>query len=418
MSNNLIKGIEEQVLAAFNDAGPDTIRRYVSQVEYAALWCVRMIKPGSDIQGVIPEGIDDVTVMRDGVCELYQVKTRTESAGAWRFSDVLPVILKQYAKRKAYKGHTTFHFVSNRMAETTSQARDYGHISLYRFKSLLELVVEGQTLREEEKADWRSVSEKLTERIREDLIAKESPELCGPEDTVVAQDLLLRTRIETDSQYLRPPDNLQRVFANHVQELEAVLAELEPDGPELTNNQICRYFERIVALVLRKILMGANRSERTIRPEEVLALRTAFGGNGGYPDLDEVPGTTILEKKVRLGNLDLGSLTSYRREKLHAESIARELKLLQQQDKVSKLSDSLLSHHSACRDSVYGEPSDIYGRKVLELVRRNLEDIVGKHLPDYPGADSRLGLGLLWLETEACNAWWNVIEDQPKKGSP
>src|SRR5574341_2612377 len=96
--------IKEQVLREFDDHGADTLERYFAQIEYTAFWCIRMLRDGEEIEAVIPEGVEDVVVIRRGIHELHQVKTRDESQGPWTSVQVLPILCQQYKRRNAFSG--------------------------------------------------------------------------------------------------------------------------------------------------------------------------------------------------------------------------------------------------------------------------------------------------------------------------
>ena len=59
--------IKQQVLREFGDHGADTLKRYFAQIEYTAYWCIRMLRDAEGIDAVIPEGVDDVLLIRQGV---------------------------------------------------------------------------------------------------------------------------------------------------------------------------------------------------------------------------------------------------------------------------------------------------------------------------------------------------------------
>src|SRR4051812_8054980 len=111
--------VKEHVLRTFGDDGATTTARYYAQFEYAAFWCIRMLSRNEGIVAVIPEGVEDVVVVRhDGTgnsYELHQVKTRDESQGPWNTADVLPILCKAYNHRHAFAGRVKFCFVSIQM---------------------------------------------------------------------------------------------------------------------------------------------------------------------------------------------------------------------------------------------------------------------------------------------------------------
>jgi len=154
--------IKDQVLREFGDQGADTLERYFAQIEYTTLWCIRMLRDAEKISVVIPEGVEDVVVVRQDVYELHQVKTRDESQGPWTTAEVLPILCQQYHRRKAFPGECRYYFVSDQMADTKTRLREdppaFG--PLYRLKLLLEIEHDGQTHSPDEKEKL-----KLFERI-------------------------------------------------------------------------------------------------------------------------------------------------------------------------------------------------------------------------------------------------------------
>src|SRR5438270_415094 len=106
-------GIKELFLREFGDQGAETLERYFAQIEYTAYWCIRMLYDHEGIDAIIPEGYEDVVVVRRGVFELHQIKTRQQSVGPWSMSEVLAVLCQQYHRRSLFPSDCLFHFVSN-----------------------------------------------------------------------------------------------------------------------------------------------------------------------------------------------------------------------------------------------------------------------------------------------------------------
>jgi hypothetical protein len=94
--------LRQKVFKEFGDQGADTLDRYTTQIECSASLCIRMLNAKEGIGWVIPEGGDDVVVVRSGVYELHQVKTKDESQGTWTTAEVLPILCGQYDRRKIY----------------------------------------------------------------------------------------------------------------------------------------------------------------------------------------------------------------------------------------------------------------------------------------------------------------------------
>lgn len=161
--------IKAQVLREFGDEGADTLARYFAQIEYTAFWCIQMLIDAQGIEAVIPEGVEDVVVIRGDIHELHQIKTRDESQGPWTTADVLPILCQQYNRRNAFLGKCRYYFVSNNMADTKTALKNhpnkphYG--SLFRLKTLLAIKHDGQSFNSEEQSEWQQLEEILLPRI-------------------------------------------------------------------------------------------------------------------------------------------------------------------------------------------------------------------------------------------------------------
>lgn len=81
---------KELVLRVYDDTGADTLEKHWAQIEYSAYWCAHLLLPSSGIKGVIPEGIDDVTLVKDNCYELHQVKCRDSGSGT--IAKALPLL--------------------------------------------------------------------------------------------------------------------------------------------------------------------------------------------------------------------------------------------------------------------------------------------------------------------------------------
>jgi hypothetical protein len=179
--------IKAQILREFGDHGADTLERYFAQVEYTGYWCIRMLLRTERIIAVIPEGVEDVVVIRGHVHELHQVKTRDEGQGPWTTAEVLPILCKQYYHCTAFDEPCQFHFVSDQMADAkTLHTRADSLGALWRLKRLLDLKADGQTLKTSEDEELEQLEQRLLPKICEFLLQKHDHKI----DLATARTLL------------------------------------------------------------------------------------------------------------------------------------------------------------------------------------------------------------------------------------
>jgi len=395
--------IKDQVLREFGDQGADTLERYFAQIEYTTLWCIRMLRDAERISAVIPEGVEDVVVVRQDVYELHQVKTRDESQGPWTTARVLPVLCQQYHRRKAFSSECRFHFVSNQMADTKTKLKEdppaFG--PLYRLKLLLEIEHDGQIHSADEQKELKLFERVLLPRIRANLLDKHQDDI----DDEAAASLLHNTWIETDCLMMRNPNNLT--------ELESALSDLFPGTPSYTTVQLKEMYDRLLLLVVRKILTGKSLSTRQITRGDVLGCRTVSRAPGsGYPDLDRVPGGTTLDKKAWLGGFDPTEFSVFHRQKKQAEWITRKFETLGLTDDLDRLTTAILDLQTACRHKVCREQGikQKPGPRILEMLRPKLAPLATKYFPESRDVDDQFCLGVLWQETDLCPAWWHGLD--------
>ncbi|MGA2607642.1 MAG: dsDNA nuclease domain-containing protein [Terriglobia bacterium] len=391
--------IKEQVLREFGDAGADTLDRYAAQIDYTVFWCIRMLRPEEGIDGVIPEGVEDVVLVRPASIELHQIKTRDESQGPWTTNEVVPILCKQYYHRRAFPNRNHFfHFVSERMAERVDRSRKKRDCPLYRIKALLEIERDGQRLKAEESKELTKIEESLVPVIIEEL--RSIGEVVCKAD---ALSFLHSTRIETDSQLVRHPPCIE--------ELAATLEEHSPGG-HFSVRQLSLIYDRLVLLVLRKIITGKDLNSRTIRRDDVLNCQyESFAPLPGCPDLNNVPGQTVVEKKAYLGGFDPAEIRGFNKQKALTEWENRKLDSLDLSGPVQHLAAALVDQHYQCRREVsMARPLDLrIGPAILALVRPKLKAIANQYLPDVKPVDEQFCLGLLWIETGLCNVWWHPV---------
>lgn len=403
-------GIKDQVLREFGDHGADTLHRYFAQIEYTVFWCIRMLRDAEGIKAVIPEGVEDVVVIQRGVYKLHQVKTRDESQGPWTTADVLPLLCQQYHRRNAFSAECCYHFVSNQIADSKAALRTGSYGALYRLKSLLDIKHDGQSLTSNEQADLAQLAEAIIPRIRDVLLSEHGEDI----DNTTAQALLHKTWIETDCPRVHYPSDLAELDPNNLYELELALAELLPGTPAWTVVQLRRMYERLLLLVLRQIILGNRLATRQINLQDVLDCRTASETfSDGYPDLDSVPGRTLLEKKLRLGGFDPTELPVFYKQKELAQWPIRRLESLGLATDLQRLTTAILDLQQSCRHKICREQriDQQPGPTILSMLRPGLTPLATKYFPGSSDVDDQFCQGVLWQETDLCSIWWHGLKD-------
>lgn len=393
--------IKEQVLREFGDHGADTLERYFAQVEYTAFWCIRMLRDAEGIEAVIPEGVEDVVVLQRGVYRLRQVKTRGESQGPWTTADVLPILCQQYHRRHAFPPECRYHFVSNQIADNKTALRTGSYGPLYRLKELLDIEHDGQQLNAHEQTELNKLEAVLVPKIQETLLSQ-----CGDDvDFATAVALLHSTYIETDCITVRNPNNLA--------ELEDGLTELSPGTPPSTTAQLREMYDRLLLLVIRKIITGASLEARQVMCEDVLNCRTPVCAPiAGYPNLNSVPGRTLLDKKAWLGGFDATELSVFHKQSKLAERTIRQFRSLGLVDTLNRLATAILDLQRSCRHKVCREQgiNRKPGPRILAMLRPELASLAKKYFPESTEVDEQFCQGILWQETDLCSVWWHGLD--------
>jgi hypothetical protein len=389
--------IKELCLREFGDQGAETLERYFAQIAYTAFWCIRMLYSHEGIEAVIPEGYEDVVVIRKGVYELHQVKTRQESRGPWSMSEVLAILCQQYNRRSFFPSACLFHFVSNQMADNKAQKPN----TLYRLKLLLDIEHSGDRYTEGEKEDLKLIERRLVPQIRQILLQEYTDEV----DDATALELLHRTWIDTDCSVIRNP--------NHVIELEAALAASCPGIHPYNLPQLQDIYDRLILLIVRKIITTLTFHARYLRTDDILSCRSKVMNalENGYKKLDQVPGDTILDKKAILAGFDLTELPRFHRQKALAEATRRKYVTLNMENELERLISAILDCHWECRNTVcrIRGIEQCPGPHILSLIMAKLEEIVVRTFPQSD-VDSSFCMGLLWKQTDLCAAWWDGFE--------
>jgi hypothetical protein len=393
-------GIREKVLREFGDHGAETLERYFAQIEYTAFWCIRMLRDAEEIEAVIPEGVEDVVVIQRGIYKLHQIKTRDESQGPWTTAEILPILCQQYHRRKAFPKECCFHFISNQVADIKTTFRTGSFGPLYRLRFLLEILHDGQDMTADEQADLSQFEKVILPKIQEVLLNQYSDHI----DTVTAISLLHNTWIQTDSFTVRNPNNLD--------ELGGALSELLTGVSPYTIFQLREMYDRLILLIVRKIITCRSIETRRIKREDVLSCRVASNSPGeGYPDLENLPGATTLDKKARLGGFDPTELPLFHKQKKLAEGTERWLRSLDLDDVLDHMIASILDLHRECRHTICREQGvhQKPGPIILSQLRPELAQIVRKYSSGID-VDEQFCLGLLWQQTDHCSAWWHGLD--------
>jgi len=391
--------IKELTLREFDDTGADTLEKHWAQIEYTAYWCLHLLLPQSGIIGVIPEGVDDVTLVRDEGFELHQVKCRDESQSPWTTADVLPILCNQYLRRNAFQKPCMFHFVSDHVADTKTQLRSgvsYG--PLYRLKILLDLKHDEQVFTLDEAKEFSALEDVILPRILELLNGK--GENVSAED---AKRLLDATWIDTKSTYVRN----RPIF----DELSNAFIEALPGQPAYSPQQLKEIYSRLLLLIVNKIIKGKSLEERTIRREDVLSCRVeAIAPEANLPNLNNLPGNTPSEKKALYGGFDSTELPVFARQIRRAQEKQRQLEVLGFHENLEDLTLSLLTlqlQHRRQISQTYIERC--IGPKILHSIQPYLQENINVYFPNLPDVDIPFCHGVLWKETNECHLWWHRI---------
>jgi hypothetical protein len=390
--------IKAQVLRELGDHGADTLERYFAQIEYTAYWCIRMLRQSERIIAVIPEGIEDVVIVRQNSHELHQVKTKEEGRGPWSLAEVLPILCKQYFHRKVFGGECLFVFVSDQMADTRTASRNNTLGSLWRLKYLLEIIHSGQILSTNDRTELEGLETRVLPKIQECLQNNHHEKISIDE----ARQMLRATLISTNNHALRKPDNYL--------ELETTFDDVIPGALAFNNQELRDIYDRVLMLILRKIITSRSLDERRITWDDVLNCRSVTTNHqNSRPNLDLLPGRTILDKKAILSGFDATELPRFHRQLKMAEWNTRRLEALGLDYDLEMLRVALLDLHGSCRHRVCRERQIISqpGPYILEEIRSHVHNTANRFVSRLSEVDEQFCIGLLWRETNLCNAWWH-----------
>lgn len=388
------------------DQGADTWSRYSAQFEYAAYWCVRMLRPQEQIELVVPEGGDDVVVRRRDRDELHQVKTRQEGQGPWTTAMAYPIWCQQFSRRSNFRPGCHFYFVSNQIADNETRLTGNALGSLYRLKHLLDLHHEGQQLLDAEQRDWEALAPVVADKISDRMSAAHGESL----DRVGALDLLRRTHVETDCPNLHYPNCDDDCCAKNLSELEAALGVLYPGCPPFSLFFLDQTYQRLLRTIYGKVRMAGTMNQRAIAVDDVLNCRARINPYGmELAGLDGVPGRTVLDKKAGLGGFRPPECQLMHRQRAHADYVRRQLAAEGREREVERLSMTLVDRQiTEWRDVTATLNGSAIGPAILQRLAPRLPEIAAQTFPGDSRVDEQVCKGLLWHETDQCRAWWHA----------
>jgi hypothetical protein len=392
--------IKELVLREFGDDGADTLEKYWAQIEYTAYWCISLLSNRAGLVSVAPEAVEDLVLEREECFELHQVKCRDESQPSWTTSEVLPILCKQYSRRRAFSRTCYFHFVSDHVADTKTRFQPGTSLgALSRLKFFLETEHAGQGLAPAESSEFGELEREIVKRISELMRENHSERV----DNTLARQLLHNTWIDTRSIYVR-----SRPFYDG---LAHVLLETFPGQPPCAMPHLEAIYRRILLMIATRIITKNTIAERSIRRADILSCRVeATRPEPGLPDLDSQPGTSAVDKKALYGGFDATELPAFGLQRIRADSKRRRLELLGRQEQIEDLSLALITDQQYCRRLVSKSSTGIpAGPDILEMMRSRIGTHIETYCRETTDVDEPFCLGLLWSATDECHLWWHRL---------
>ena len=171
---------------------------------------------------------------------------------------------------------------------------------------------------------------------------------------------------------------------------------------------------------MKRITETASRELRRIDRDDVLGCRSArFAAGHGYPDLDSIPGNSLLDKKARLGGFDPTELPRLHKQKALAEWLVRKLNNLGLQELLERLTTAIVDLQGVCRNNICREQgiNERPGPLILDQLRPQLARVAAEYFPDTDEVDEQFCLGVLWSETNKCTTWWHGLNEATKGGT-
>lgn len=400
LGGKIVNRVKDLILRTYNDIGADTLEKYWGQIEYTAYWCMHLLLPNSNVLRVIPEGVEDVVIDRGTFIELHQVKCRDESQPPWTTAEVLPILCNQYSKRYAFDKECEFHFVSDHMADTKTSLRTGSYGSLQRLKQLLEIFHLDGCFSTEELGEFDQLKNNVIPRIVDLLSNQDDESVITYSDGI---EFLNKTYIDTNSKFVRDhPD---------YSELNHALQTSCPDMLSTSFSELDRIYQRLILLIIYKILHGDSLDDRAISKADVIHCRyEPTSVERTHPGLDELPGRSVIEKKAIYGGFDLTEIPIFTQQYFNAKVKSRQLSLLGFEENVDDLSLALIAKQNLYRRQL-SEEKTIFGigPHVYQKIQQDLPTLIETYFPNVKQADEVFGLGLLWKATDECILWWECF---------
>ncbi len=394
-----MNSVKDLVFRQYGDEGADTLEKHWAQIEYTGYLCSRMLLPRSGILGIIPEGIEDVCIVHDDLIELHQVKCRDETQPPWTIAEVLPILCKLYNHRLAFEQSCEYHFVSDLVADSKTQFRpgvSFGPLT--KLKQMLDIKHSGFLYTEQEEIEFREIENVIASKIANILEENYSENVGG----AFAKELLARSWIETSSKHIRNHFNYQ--------ELAELMYQAFPGQVGLSVSQLHDFYVRILLLIVGKIKSGRTIVDRTISREEVLDCRSSnINGEYGLPNLDQLPGYNIAEKKAIYGGFDITELPIFAQQRLNTNMKRRRLEALGFEDQITDLFLTLITLQRRYRREI-SKQNNISG--IGPDVLRCLEEKIPLCIDDNfvnKEINEAFCHGLLWQATNECHLWWHRL---------
>lgn len=394
------EGLRRDIFEIFGDHGADTLDRYFAQIEYTAVWCVRMLDARERVRAVIPEAVDDLLVIRNGRFELRQVKSRDESVGAWSIADVIPILAAQYTRSFAFGPRSfSFHFISDARADVRKNQR-LQLASLESLKSLLQLRHRGMQLNADEAAALKLFLERLPPLILEHV----APPHGNSCDAGRVGAFLLQSHIDTNEAEFRSSPSIEL--------LDKGLRCARPNGPELSVAELKSIYDRLLLLIVRRIREGTDLRSRAILKRDVLKCCRPQASEQSIDFRAMHPRVSMLEAKSLYGGFDQYEARQFRQELSRAKVRRRELAALGLAEPVDDLDIALGDLHRRERRLLSNQSPRpaAFGPALLERLHPQFAALAAAYLPRL-ATGTLFCQGILWDRTQRCQSAWHPIAE-------
>jgi len=392
-------GLRADVFRLFGDHGADTLDRYFAQIDYTAIWCARMLNPKERVHVVIPEGVEDVVVVRDGRFEMRQMKSRDESVGPWSLTEATAILGRQYARSRAFGDRRfSFHFVSDGRADVKPNKK-IGNLG--DLKVVLDLHRDGMRMASDEATMLRLFRERLPTLIMPHVRPADGSHC----DEAMVEQFLLETYIETNDTEFRTRPSLDVLHAS--------LAAAQPNHPHRTVPELRAIYDQLLLLIVRRIREGTDIRTRAIRRSDVLSCcqRASAVPEQSMDFASLFPRKSKLEAKTIYGGFDIAEAKQFRQQLSRARVRRREMIAMHLGDRIDDLELALgelqrRERRAMSAETVVATP---FGPALLERVRRHFALLATQHLPSVARPDEMLCQGLLWDSTQRCQSAWHPL---------